>query len=88
MESPVEPSECHFSEFYSKDDYDGGCDREERRIKIVQDAVTNILHDFTTDLSPFVLFSDVAEAKGLASKMNIDKTPSKMDGCSEKGLSR
>ena len=66
VKPPVKPSVCHFSEFYNPDDYAGGCKREERRIKIVEDAVQIILTDFSDELVS-LFYADFDEAQGMAS---------------------
>ena len=59
------PYVCHFSEFYHPGDYIGGCKRENRRMKIVEDAVGSILKDFSDDIAN-ILYTDVYEAQGMA----------------------
>ena len=66
VKPPVKPSVCHFSEFYDPDDYAGGCKREERRMKIVEDAAQNILTDYSDELVS-LFYADFDEAQGMAS---------------------
>ena len=66
VKPPGKPSVCHFSEFYNPDDYAGGCKREERRMKIVEDAVQKILTDYSDELVS-LFYADLDEAQGMAS---------------------
>ena len=66
VKPPVEIPVCHFSEFYHPHDYIGGCKREERRMKIVRDAVEQILTDYNDELAS-ILYADLNEAKGMVS---------------------
>ena len=65
VKPPVKPSVCHFSEFYNPDDYNGGCTREERRMKIVEDAVQKIFTDYSDELVSLP-YADFDEAQGMA----------------------
>ena len=66
VKPPLRPTVCHFSEFYYPDDYIGGCKREERRMKIVEDEVRNILTGYNDELAS-ILYADFDEAQGMAS---------------------
>ena len=68
-EPPVIPSFdefCHFDEFYTyPNDFIVDCEREKRRMNIVEEAVQNILTDFRDGLAT-IFYADHEEAQGLA----------------------
>ena len=57
---------CHFDEFYTyPNDFIVDCEREKRRMNIVEEAVQNILTDFSDGLAS-IFYADHEEAQGLA----------------------